>query len=272
MSQAKSGVVSSVDRALSLLEVLASEEGLSLTQLATKLHSEKTTVFRLAATLVERGWLTKDESLRYRLGPNALSLAAGDHGAGDIKTSLEPIMAELQEETQETIHLTRLEGRQVVYLAQLVSPKPVLSFTVIGSRSPAHCVSSGLAQLAALPEKRLDWVLSAPLKRYTDASLTDPAKVREEIARTRERGYGINIGGYRNEVGGIGVAVLNDAGTPIAGLAVCIPVFRLMKQDFEALGARLIRAARDAEAILRERPATTSGNPMLRDTENEAFL
>jgi DNA-binding IclR family transcriptional regulator len=232
---------------------------LSLTQLATKLHSEKTTVFRLAATLVERGWLTKDESLRYRLGPNALSLAAGDHGAGDIKTSLEPIMAELQEETQETIHLTRLEGRQVVYLAQLVSPKPVLSFTVIGSRSPAHCVSSGLAQLAALPDKRLDWVLSAPLKRYTDASLTDPAEVREEIARTRERGYGINIGGYRNEVGGIGVAV-------------CIPVFRLMKQDFEALGARLIRAARDAEAILRERPATTSGNPILRDTESEAFL
>lgn len=252
MKEHKPEVLTSVDRALSLLEVLAKEENLSLTELTVRLRAEKTTVYRLAASLVERGWVVKDEELRYRLGPGALGLSSAGRTQFDIRPHLAPIMEELLGETQETIHLTRLDGRHAVYLAQLISPKPVLSVITIGSRSPAHCVSSGLAQLAAMSDSRIDWVLSAPLIRYTDASITDPDLIRVEIDRVRKRGFGINIGSYRKDVGGVGVAVLDDRGNPIAGLSVCVPVFRLLEQDTDALGKRLLRAARDSEAILRQ--------------------
>ncbi len=250
MTATKPERLSSVERAICMLELLSDAGSLNLTQLADRLSTGKTTAFRLASSLVELGWLSKDEDLRYRLGPGALRLGAGTDIGPDLPTLLRPIMVDLHEETQETIHLTRLDGREVVYLEQLVSPKPVLSVAVIGSRSPAHCVSSGLAQLARLPKSRIDWVLRAPLRRYTDASVTDPAVIREEIERVRSRGYGINRGSFRQDVGGVGVAVVNHRGEPIAGLSVCMPVFRMTEHDLDALGRRLLEAAEEARQIL----------------------
>lgn len=250
MTATKSERLSSVERAVSMLELLSDAGSLNLTQLADRLGTGKTTAFRLASCLVELGWLSKDEDLRYRLGPGALRLGAGGHLGPDLPALLRPLMVDLRDETQETIHLTRLDGREVVYLEQLVSPKPVLSITPLGSRSPAHCVSSGLAQLARLPDSRLEWVLRAPLRQYTDASVTDPAVIRQEIERVRGRGYGINRGSFRQDVGGVGVAVVNQRGEPIAGLSVCMPVFRMAEHDLDALGRRLLEAAEEAKQTL----------------------
>jgi len=246
-----SDTLGSVNRALSLLELLAENNGLTVTQLADRLGVGKTTAFRLAKTLVERGWVEKDDELRYRLGPGLLSLAPGLQVGQDIRSRLRPIMAELHDETQETIHLTVLQGRHVIYVEQLVSPKPVHSVSTLGSRSPAHCVSPGLAQLAALPDDAIDWVLAGPLRRYTERSLTDPADVRKELQHVRSTGYAVNRGGFRAEVGGVGVAVLDDRGKPIAALSVCMPIYRMQTTDLEAVGAQLISAASDAHRVLK---------------------
>ncbi len=261
MTGERNETLSSVERALTLMEVLGREERLTLTQLADRLQFGKTTVFRLAATLAERGWVIKDEDLRYSLGPAALALGASREDALDLKKLLLPIMIELHEETQETIHLTRLEGRYIVYVHQLLSPQPVVSLATLGGRSPAHCVSPGLAQLAALPDSRIDWVLDAPLHPFTEKSLTEPEAVRSEIEQVRRRGYGINLGSFRSDVGGVGVAVRNSRDDPIAGLSVCVPVFRLAQLDIELLGRRLLRAARDAESVLRNHPAMPGSSP-----------
>ena len=250
MNGDRSETLSSVERALALMEILGREEALSLTQLSERLQSGKTTVFRLASTLVERGWLIKDEALRYSLGPAALALGAAHHDTLDLKKLLLPIMIELNEETEETIHLTRLEGRYIVYVHQLLSPKPVVSLATLGSRSPAHCVSPGLAQLAALSDVKLDWTLNATFTQYTDKSPINADAVRHELEIVRKRGFGINQGSFRSDVGGVGVAIKNAKGEPIAGLSICIPVFRLAKLDARYLGERLLRAATDAEKII----------------------
>jgi len=257
-----STTLSSVERALALLDVLFHEENLNLTQLADRLHAGKTTVFRLTSTLVERGWVVKSDDLRYRLGPAALKLSGGERDRADLKKILLPIMIELHEETRETVHFTRLEGRYIVYLHQLLSPKPVVSLTTLETRSPAHCVSPGLAQLAALPDSRIDWVLSAPMVRYTAITPMDRAAVYEQITRARQKGFSVNLGSFREDVGGVGVAVRNSRGEPIAGLSLCIPVFRLLAIDIEKLGERLVRAARDAEIML---SADSEGMPKRRE-------
>jgi DNA-binding IclR family transcriptional regulator len=267
VNQGKPERLSSVDRAVSLLELVADSDGMSLTQLANRLGTGKTTVFRLAASLLDRGWLVKDDELRYRLGPGALALSARTDPDSNLKAVLGPIMGDLHQETQETIQLTRLEGRYVVYLEQFVSPRPVRSLATMGTRAPAHCVSSGLAQLAALPASRLNWILRAPLTRYTDASITDPDELRRHLQLVRERGYGLNRGAYREDVGGIGVAICGAGGEPIAGLSVCMPVYRMDEHDLEALGGMLIAAARDASETIQaahtRAPASDGGTQPL---------
>jgi hypothetical protein len=51
---------------LSLLELLAESESMMLTQLAQELATSKTSAFRLASSLLDRGWLAKKDDLRYR--------------------------------------------------------------------------------------------------------------------------------------------------------------------------------------------------------------
>jgi DNA-binding IclR family transcriptional regulator len=51
---------------LSLLELLAESESMMLTQLAQELATSKTGAFRLASSLLDRGWLAKKDDLRYR--------------------------------------------------------------------------------------------------------------------------------------------------------------------------------------------------------------
>src|SRR5690606_24237802 len=109
----KTQSLSSVDRALTLMEVLGSEGPLTLTQLMERMEGGKTTLFRLAQTLVKRGWLIKGDDFSYRIGPAAIALAANCTDLLNFNLVVEPIMMELQAETQETIHLTRLEGRFV---------------------------------------------------------------------------------------------------------------------------------------------------------------
>jgi DNA-binding IclR family transcriptional regulator len=249
-AQDGSATLSSVDRALSMVELLSEEGHLNVTQLAERLGTGKATAFRLAHTLMARGWMVQDPDRRYRLGPGILGVAARTQAGRDVRADLRPVLEALHEKTGETIHLTKLDGRHVVYLEQIISSKPVRSVAMIGGRSPAHCVSPGLAQLAALPDDQLNWVLGAPLQRYTDASMTDPAEVRAELDRVRERGYAVNLGNFRPDVGGVGTAVTDADGYPIAGLSVCVPVYRLKELDTTALGEMLKDAAQDARRRL----------------------
>jgi DNA-binding IclR family transcriptional regulator len=85
---------------LSLLELLAESESMTLIQLAQGLATSKTSAFRLASSLLDRGWLAKNDDLRYRSaccprGPGAQS----DHGE-ELKVVLRPILGDLHEETR----------------------------------------------------------------------------------------------------------------------------------------------------------------------------
>ncbi|MQA04918.1 MAG: helix-turn-helix domain-containing protein [Streptosporangiales bacterium] len=252
---AKSESLSSVDRAISMLEALAESGSLTATQLARRLDTGKATAFRLARSLVARGWVVQDRDRSYRLGPGALTLAVHASATLDLRTQLLAVMHELHEATGETIHLTKLDGRHIVYLEQLMSPQPVLSVAMLGSKSPAHCVSPGLAQLACLPAAQLDWVLAGELERHTPATLTDPDALRQELANVRQRGYAVNRGAFRPEVGGVGIAVTDDRGLPVAGLSICMPVYRLDDKDIAALGALLQAVAAKAKQHLRDEAA-----------------
>ena len=173
--------LSSVDRALRLLDELAEHGPLGATELAHRLGTAKATAFRLARTLQARGYVVQNADSTYRLGPRCLMLATGVHASLDLRRDLLPVLDALRAETDETVQLTTLDGGEVVYVEQLLSTKPVLSVGQMGARAPAHCVSGGLAQLAAAPPDVVDRLLSRPLERFTAATITDPDEVRAEL-------------------------------------------------------------------------------------------
>jgi DNA-binding IclR family transcriptional regulator len=242
--------LSSVDRALRLLDELAEHGPLGATDLANRLGTAKATAFRLARTLQARGYVVQNPDSTYRLGPRCLLLATGVHASLDLRRDLLPVLEALHAETDETVQLSALDGPDVVYLEQLLSPKPVLSVGQIGSRAPAHCVSGGLAQLAVAPPEAVDALLTKPLRRWTAATIVDHAALRRELDATRVRGYAVNRGAFREDVGGVGAAVMGPHGRPVAAVNICVPLYRLEDASIGRLGGLAAHAAADASRLL----------------------
>ena len=238
VATAEGTALTSVDRALRLLEELARSGPLGATELANRTGCAKATAFRLARTLQARGFVVQN-----RLGPRCLLLATGVHTSFDVRHEALPVMEALRDESGETVQLTVLDGADAIYVEQVTSPKPVRSVGTMGQRAPAHCVSGGLSQLATLPFGRVRALLPHPLPRPTPASIPSLERLAAELDRVRSRGFAINRGGFRHDVGGVGASVLDAHGRAVGALNICVPLFRLEELGIDRLGSLVIHAA-----------------------------
>jgi DNA-binding IclR family transcriptional regulator len=243
VATAEGTALTSVDRALRLLEELARSGPLGATELANRTGCAKATAFRLARTLQARGFVVQKLDSSYRLGPRCLLLATGVHTSFDVRHEALPVMEALRDESGETVQLTVLDGADAIYVEQVTSPKPVRSVGTMGQRAPAHCVSGGLSQLATLPFGRVRALLPDPLPRPTPASIPSLERLAAELDRVRSRGFAINRGGFRHDVGGVGASVLDAHGRAVGALNICVPLFRLEELGIDRLGSLVIRAA-----------------------------
>ena len=190
-----------------------------------------------------RGFVVQNPDSTYRLGPRCLLLASGVHASFDVRHEALPVMEALRDETGETVQLSILEGPDVVYVEQVPSLKAVRSVGTMGQRAPAHCVTGGLSQLALLPFERVREILPDPLPRPTSASIPSLERLEDELERVRARGFAINRGGFRHDVGGVGTSILDAHGRAVAALNICVPLFRLEELGVDCLGSVVIRAA-----------------------------
>ena len=114
-------------KGLQLLEVLArSREPQGVSDLAAQLSLGKSNVHRLLQALVELGYVLKDESTaQYQVSLRLWELGAAIEVGFRIKAAASEAMTRLLSRTRETVHLSVLDGEEVVYVHKLDSPEPV---------------------------------------------------------------------------------------------------------------------------------------------------
>lgn len=186
-----------VDRLVGLLEALAdSGRGLRLHELATAAGLPKSTTHRLLAALADhRMVLQWEPDGAYTLGPHFLALASRFHDRFELRVVAHPLLAQLGEELDETIHMAVLVGGDVVYLDK-VDSRHVLNLTSsIGGSNPAHATAVGKALLAwtyPTADALAGWAAEhAPLERRTEQTITDVASLARALEEVRERGYAL---------------------------------------------------------------------------------
>lgn len=249
---ADAGVVSSVSRALKLLEALTNGP-LGVTELAHRIGSSKATAFRLARTLQVGGYVVQLDDSRYRLGPRCLMLAASSFGSIDLRRDLRWAEEELNERTQETALLAVVAVREAVCIDSIPSQRSVVSVATVGAVWPLHASAPGLAFLAddlALRDK----YLAEPLSRHTDKTITDPEELRRVLDDVRARGYAVNAEYWRDDVCAVGAVVHDATGSAVAALSVVLPQFRLVETGVEELGSLVVDVAGRASQRLGWRP------------------
>ena len=159
---------------------------------------------------------------------------------------LDALVAELDE----TVHLGRLDGTDIVYLAKRESTQQLRLFSAVGRRLPAYTTALGKALLAGLPDDQLDDHLPARLQPMTEATITDRRQLRTCLAEIRERGWSSDEG--ENAVGIACVAVpLPLAEPPCDALSCSVPAMRFGPERRRDTLAALMRAR---DTIVRHSP------------------
>jgi len=153
-------------------------------------HIPKSSLHALIGTLQDWGWVETDSSgRRFGLGVRALLVGTSYVDSDDIVAATRDALDWLSETVGETVHLGRLDGPDIVYLAKRESTHPLRLFSAIGRRLPAHATALGKVLLAERTEAELDRILPETLARLSDNTITDRAALRKELDRTRRRGW-----------------------------------------------------------------------------------
>jgi DNA-binding IclR family transcriptional regulator len=138
------------------------------------------------------------------------------------------VLEELHSRYQETVNLALLDGRHVIYVERLESPRSLRTATAIGTLTPLHCAALGKAILAHLPQEEQDRFLSSgPLETLTDRTITDPDRLAQELVAIRRRGYALDEGENIDGVYCAGAPIFDAQGHVAAAVSVSGPVQRM---------------------------------------------
>lgn len=232
-------------KGLRLLELMArSPAPLGITEVANRMRLGKGDVHRLMQSLVELGFARRvGTSGTYAASTKVWELGTAMLSSLDLRKIAGPRMERLAEAVRETVHLSILDGADVIYLHQIDSPEVIRTHVPVGSRVPAHTVATGKAILSTQDEESLEAFAELHLTQLTERTITDPARFLREMRRVREAGYAINRGEFSESVYGVAAPIVDSTGAALAGIGVSGPSDRLRPARFEALGGLLVEAA-----------------------------
>ncbi|MGH9245051.1 MAG: IclR family transcriptional regulator [Acidimicrobiales bacterium] len=242
--------VKSADRTLEILETLADSGGRpTLAELATTLDIPKSSLHAILRTMQRRRWIETDASgLRFGLGVRAVEVGTSYVDADDVVARLGPMLDELAEVLGETVHLGRLDGPDIVYIAKRESRHPLRLYSAIGRRLPAHATALGKAILATQSTQEVDRLLVYPLLRLTPNTLTDPTELHTDLEATRARGYAIDREENTEGIRCFAVAVATNATEIPDAISLSVPTFRLDDDRQERMVEALLAARARAKA------------------------
>ena len=229
--------VQSAQRIFRLLELLARQGTMGVTELSTASGLNKTTVFRQLNTLIELGYVCRDAAGRYRLTLKLLTVAGWQLARSDLRAEVHPYLCELAEAGGETVHLVQREGSQIVYIDK-VEPtvNSVRMVSRVGLRQPMTCTAVGKALLAALPasERTAIWAADPP---------------QPLTAHTIVRACGYATDDEENELGVrcVAVALPDFAGGARCAVSISAPITRLPDRRVPELAALLLGMKRKIE-------------------------
>lgn len=246
-SNSQAGGVQSVDRAISVLEILAQRGEAGVSEVAAEIDVHKSTAFRLLGALEARGLVEQaGERGKYRLGFGIVRLAGAVTGRIDITQQGRPVCERLAEEIGETVNIAVLQEHYAINLYQVRGPAAVTAHNWVGQLTPLHATSSGKILLAHLPAKeRATLLAEAGLKKVTPHTITSKAKLEKHLAEAREAGYAWTMEELEIGLHAMAAPVLDRDGKVIAAVTASGPSYRFTEERMRELAPVLIKGAEE---------------------------
>lgn len=237
--------IESVDRALRLLSILCTRSSVSLSEVAEELSITRSSAHRLAAMFLWHGYARQDTRTKdYLVGPRLLELGLGALRHIEMAGHARPLLREIAERFDETVHLVALNRTAVAYIDGIESSKALRAGLRIGMSRPAHATAAGKVLLARLPVAELDALYPDPqLPSSTPNTIVRRADLDQELTRIRARGYALNNQESEPGLSAVAVALPDPTDFIQTAVSVAIPSMRADDAFVSELGRLLSERA-----------------------------
>ena len=237
--------LSSVANALRIVKAFTDRDyEIGISDLAKRLGLAKSTVHRLASTLLEEGMLEQSESDgKYRLGLALFEVGALVRRKMDITTAARPFLRTMMEKTGETSHLAVLDHGSVLYMITHESQRAVRSIFNVGTRAPVHSTAEGKVLIAFQPEEVVEAITVRGFAAATANTITDPRELRRELAAVRARGYAMDDEESETGLRSVAAPVRADSGFVVAAISIAGPAHRMTRKMLLSWAKDLVDAA-----------------------------
>jgi len=245
-SETSKSLNNSIAKAFYLLDYFkADKPAWGVRELAKETGANKSTTYRMLATLESLGVLHKDKvSEKYSLGLKLFELGNRVAIQQALVSQTHPVLETVAAEITETVHLGILKERQVFMIDKIESPKGLKLNSVIGAFSPAYCTGLGKILLAfSNPTVLKKNLKKITLEAHTEFTITKKAAFKKELSEIKIKGYAIDR--QEQELGLICVAVpvYNQDNKVVAALSAAGPAIRFQEEKVEAYVAVLKKGA-----------------------------
>jgi DNA-binding IclR family transcriptional regulator len=215
-------MINSVLKAIKIMHLFnETETRLTLTEISRRLEIPKSTAHNLLKTLLSQGYIEKVDGDAYALGTTPLVLTQNIRVNVEIRDPAAPLLRKLADYARESVYLTIRDGDHVLYIYAVESPQRLLARTAVGDRAPLHCTSVGKAILAFLPGEEVEAIMTrAGMAVFTEKTISSLEALKEDLAKTRKRGYAIDCGEHEVSTFCIGAPILDRRGRLIGACSL----------------------------------------------------
>lgn len=233
----------SVDRALHVLELLASWGSGGVSELASAIGVHKSTAFRLLGALEARELVEQtSERGKYRLAFGLVRLARRVNVQLELTDEARPVADKLAADLGESVNLAVLREHYAVNVVQSRGQASVVSHNWTGQLTPLHATSSGKVLLAHLDPSERAVLIGRGLDTFTTHTRVDPAALEEELSGVVQRGCATTFGELEIGLNAVAVPVRGEDGGVVAALSVSGPAYRLSQERIDEVMDRVQQA------------------------------
>lgn len=225
-------------RILSVLEIVAREQPIGVSEVARILGEDKSTVQRMLMTLSDAGWITavgEGKTRCWEPSNRVATLARYAQRGNDLRQRAQIVLRELRDKTGETSVLTVLDQDKFTVVEMAESEQLLRIAPHIGQHVGITTGASGPAFLPFLSAERQRALLGE------DPSST----LRATYKRVKRDGYVLfnnpKLGGSTN----FAAPVFGIDGQPVAVVVVSAPAGRISASRYSDVAALVMAAARE---------------------------
>lgn len=237
-------------KCLKIFETMAlSESPRGISELARELDLDKSAVQRIFQTLLEEGYVEKNETSRYRPTLKLWELGAQVISRNESRRLIRPILRYASKVSELTSYLAWADFPDIIYLDKVEGSRGRTNSSDPGQRIPMHLTASGRAVLAFYEQSITEALIARLAADPVDTDF-NPQELQRELETIRNRLYAATERGSASRVSSVAAPVWNSEGVPVGSVVLTSDSTTFPTSEFDRIGTIAMSAADQATRVL----------------------